>query len=937
MSFPSSARRVPTATYRLQLRKEFAFPHATSLVPYARKLGISDYYCSPVFLSTPGSSHGYDVNDYRRIDPELGGRAALEQLHAALSERGMGLLLDFVPNHMGINGPGLFNRWWSDVLENGENSPYARFFDIDWSGGAGVTRSRVLVPLLEDHYGRVLEQGKLSLVYETGSFSIAYYEMRFPVAPQTSRELLAAVRDTGTHAAEVDGLIAALDALPQPHAAEDVDVARKRKERLAHIKHRMGELVEGEPRLRQALLQRLERLNGVVGQPRSFDGLNEIIEAQHYRLAFWKAGVHETNYRRFFAIDTLIGLRMELPEVFHECHALLSRLVKERIVTGLRIDHIDGLRDPQQYLERLQGLALGDAGEPAQPLYVVVEKILAENEPLPTEWLTHGATGYEFIAQLAGIFVDPRAERRFTDTYAEFCGETASFDDVVFEKKHFVLEEMFANAVTRLAGQLADLLQTDLHWRDLTRHEITVAVRELMAAHGVYRTYRRGKEGMNERDRRVVEQATAIALMQNRRLGPAAFELVRDVLTGAYPPHQVSAELRGALADWVLEFQQYTGAVMAKSVEDTAFYTYSRFIALNEVGGNPGRFGGSVAGFHAANTERMVRTPHALLTTATHDTKIGEDVRARLYALSEIPHEWRDCLNEWRELNRRHKTSVDGRAAPDANEEYRLYQILIGAWPADDADPDETFRSRIRDHLRKAVNEAKRNTSWIQPNEAWLEAGDKFVDAILNADGAREFLASFRPRAQRVAGLGMVNSLAQLTLKIMSPGVPDFYQGCELWDLSLVDPDNRREVDFKRRQAILDNDDAAPNWSVLLQSWRTGEIKLWVTRVLLNFRSRHSALFQHGEYRAVEVTGRFSANVVAFSRTYENESVIVLVPRLTSRLGSPPLGLVWDDTAVTLPPGRTEWVDTATGRVESYAGSALIADLFAELPFAVLV
>jgi (1->4)-alpha-D-glucan 1-alpha-D-glucosylmutase len=937
MSTPIGSRRIPVATYRWQLRKEFTLRDAEALVDYAKKLGISEFYCSPFFLSTPGSTHGYDVNDYRRIDPELGGRAGLEGLSAALKKHEMGLLLDFVPNHMGINGPGLFNRWWSDVLENGIHSPYARFFDIDWSGDVAATQTRVLVPLLEDHYGRVVDAGKLSVVYENGGFSIAYYEMRFPVSAPTYRALLTAIRDSSGQCDEIDLLVATLDRLPKPDAREDVELARKRREHLDELKRQLAALINQYPQLQNTLEIYLRKLNGVVGEPSSFERLSDLIEQQHYRLAFWKAGVHETNYRRFFAIDTLIGLRMELPEVFHECHALLSRLIREETVTGLRIDHIDGLRDPQQYLERLQGLGRGDGGESSDPLYVVVEKILAENESLPAEWVAHGATGYEFVTQLTGLFVDARAERRFTETYAEFCGESAAFENVVYDKKRFVLEEMFANAVTRLAGNLAAILQADRHWRDLTRHEITVAVRELMAAHSVYRTYRRGTEVMNERDRRVVEQATAIAISRNRRLGASPFELVRDVLVGNYPREKSTPGIREQLADWVLEFQQYTGAVMAKSVEDTAFYTYGRFIALNEVGGDPGRFGGSVAGFHAANEERLRRTPLAMLTTATHDTKMGEDVRARLYALSEIPHEWRDSVTEWRDLNRRHKTTVDGRSAPDANEEYRLYQILVGAWPADGADPDEAFRARIREHVRKAANEAKRNTSWIQPNDPWLEAGDRFVDRILNADGAREFLASFRPRAQRIAQLGMVNSLAQLVLKITSPGVPDFYQGCELWDLSLVDPDNRHEVDFKHRKEIIGAGQGAVDWKERLRSWRNGEIKLHVTAALLNFRAAHPILFQQGDYQPLVVTGRFADNVVAFSRGHETDTVVVVVPRLVSRLGSPPIGIVWDDTALGLPGGAGTWRDVTTGRRIPGSTETTLAELFSELPFAVLV
>ncbi|HTO03905.1 MAG TPA: malto-oligosyltrehalose synthase, partial [Opitutus sp.] len=611
-------------------------------------------------------------------------------------------------------------------------------------------------------------------------------------APRTYGRLLEAIRPSSDQPAAVSALAEAFATLPKPDATEESGVAQKRTAQLDELKRRLATLLETQPATRRLVDQQLQSWNGVIGEPASFDVLEEILEQQHYRLAFWKAGVHDTNYRRFFAIDTLIGLRVEIPEVFEETHALLAQLLRDGIVTGLRIDHIDGLRDPQQYLDRLQSLAPKETGDASGPLYVVVEKILAENEGLPPTWATHGTTGYEFMAQLAGLLVDLRSERMFTATYATFCDDDMSFEDVAYEQKKRVLDEMFANAVTRLAAELTDMLQADRRWRDVTRHVLTVAVREVMAGYGVYRTYRRGTEPMNDRDRRVVEQACGLALRRNQRLGPEPFEILRDVLTGLYPPNGSHQGLRETLAEWVLSFQQYTGAVMAKAVEDTAFYTYSRLIALNEVGGHPGRFGSTIAGFHTANAERARLTPHALLATATHDTKLGEDVRARLYALSEIPHEWHDALTEWHEINQQHKTTVDGRSAPDVSEEYRLYQVLLGVWPAEDADPTEAFCARLREHLRKAVNEARQNTTWIQPNEAWLQAGDRFIDRILDQDTGREFLAAFRPVARRLAHLGMINSLAQVVLKSMSPGVPDFYQGAELWELSLVDPDNRR-------------------------------------------------------------------------------------------------------------------------------------------------
>ncbi|HWL14812.1 MAG TPA: malto-oligosyltrehalose synthase [Opitutus sp.] len=927
-----TARRVPRATYRLQLHREFPFSAATAIVDYLSSLGISDLYASPIFLSTPGSTHGYDVNDYRRVDLKLGGRDALRELHAKLQEREMGLLLDFVPNHMGINGPGLLNRWWRDVLEHGENSAYARFFDIDWNAGASDGRSQVLVPLLEDHYGRVLEAGKLSLVLEEGTLSVAYYEMRFPLSPQSYPAVLMPA-DDGAREARLAELLRELGALPWLRAREESAGANARTAELAARKQRLADLLAGDAGLRARVDARLQSLNGTEGNPASFDELDAILQQQHYRLAFWKAGVHETNYRRFFAIDTLIGLRMENPEVFRECHALLAELLHTGVVTGLRIDHIDGLRDPRQYLNRLQSL-LADDGGGAASLYVVVEKILEDEESLPENWATHGTTGYEFIAQVAGVLVDSRAERRFTETYGAFTGETASFEDVVYAKKRLVLQEMFANAVTRLAHDLTELLQQDRRWRDVTRHELTVAVRELMAAHGVYRTYRGEDEPLTPQDRHTIERACAVAIARNRRLDAGPFELVRDVLAGDYPGDGVGGFLRERLVAWVLSFQQYTGAVMAKSVEDTAFYTYSRFVALNEVGGNPGRFGGTVAGFHTANIERLRRTPQALLASSTHDTKFGEDMRARLYALSEMPHAWRDWLAEWSEINRGHKTVRDGRAAPDANEEYRLYQMLLGAWPVDDADPDETFLTRIREHWRKAVNEAKRNTSWVHQNEPWMEAGDRFIAAILHPETGRAFLESFRPKARRLAHLGMINSLAQLVLKCTSPGVPDFYQGCERWNFSLVDPDNRRPVDFADNAAVARRAERA-EWRTLLAQWEDGAVKLKLTRVLLALRAARPELFRAGEYRSLELTGRFADNAIAFERWREKERICVVVPRLTTALGCPPLGLVWADTAVEVT-AAGGWRDALTGRRFDGGAPLALAEVFTDLPVAVL-
>jgi (1->4)-alpha-D-glucan 1-alpha-D-glucosylmutase len=780
---------VPASTYRLQLRKEFPFADAQRVVPYLHALGISHCYLSPILMSAPGSTHGYDVADYHRIDTELGGSRGFEELAAAVRAHGMGVVLDFVPNHMGIEGSS--NRWWQDVLECGPLSPHADFFDIDWHAYYQSDGPRVLVPILDQQYGVVLEVGRFALRFDptAGTLAVHYEDLRFPVCPGTYAEILAgAAREPGCAEdarVALEKLSDGFRALPR---GDDGPIPRAPREEL---KRQVAAAAGANEDVLRALQRHLETINGRKEDPRSFDRLDEVLGDQHYRLAHWKTGAHEVNYRRFFAIDTLIGLRMENPKVFEETHRLMGGLVRDNLATGLRIDHIDGLRNPLEYLERVQALALRDGATATSPFYLIVEKILADGEELDSAWPTHGTTGYEFIRQLADVFVNPATEEKFTRLYGEFTGRTENFADVVYANKRHVLEEMFANAVIHLGQQLANLSSADRRWRDLTRHELVVAIREIMAGLGVYRIYRRTNAECRPDDAREIDRACAEALRRNPNRDPQAFEFVRDVLIGRYPPPSATLDFRVSLWRWVLTFQQYTGAVMAKSVEDTAYYVYNRFVALNEVGGDPGAFGGSVAGFHAANARRRETTPHSLLATSTHDTKFGEDARARLYVLSEMAGQWMDWVNEWRELNQRFKTNVDGRLAPDANEEYRFYQTLLACWPPDGFTPDEPFRQRLCEHVRKAVNEAKVNTHWFHPNESWLEACTRFVNAVLTPETGDEFLTSFGPKAQRLAHLGLVNSLAQVALKITSPGVPDFYQGCEGWNVSLVDPDNR--------------------------------------------------------------------------------------------------------------------------------------------------
>jgi (1->4)-alpha-D-glucan 1-alpha-D-glucosylmutase len=901
MPASSGTPRIPRCTYRVQLHAGFTFDDLAALVPYLNALGVSDCYCSPVFRPTPGSRHGYDVCDYRLINPELGGEEALRRLSARLREHDMGLLLDFVPNHMGIDGP--FNRWWRDVLEHGLNSTYASFFDIHWNDRSDPGRSRVFVPLLPEHYGVLLEQGKLRLVHEDGALALIHEQTRFPLRPETYAGILRHIVP------------------PELAHASGVSAADP-----TFWKQRLNDVLTHSSEARTALEVCLHRLNGSPGDPGSFDELDRLIDSQHYRLARWQAGAHGTNYRRFFAIDTLVGLRMEDPHVFEESHARLRDLIREGLVTGLRIDHVDGLRDPEGYLERLQSLS------GPNPLYVLVEKILAPGEPLPPAWATQGTTGYEFIAQLAGLFTDARNEAAFDKIYGDFTGHDGRFDAMVREKKRLILDEMFANTVLTLATTLHERIAIDRRWRDLTVAELGAAIREVIAGFRVYRTYRR-QGPVSPSDRAEIEHAAKTALAHNPRIEPAIIHFIRDVLLGDYPEAAAIPPHHEAMKDWALTVQQYTGAVTAKAVEDTAYYTFNRLVALNEVGGEPGVFGRDVEAFHQAGQTRLALTPQTMLTTSTHDTKMSEDVRARLYALSEIPGEWLVWLDEWRTLNAVHKTNIDGRPAPDADEEYRLYQMLLGAWPLPPATPDESFRARITGYLRKAVSEAKVNTSILHPNERWLEACDRFVGALLSREHA--FVSHIQPAAARLARLGMINSLAQVVLKLTAPGVPDIYQGNESWDFSLVDPDNRREVDHARLQTLVATSTGVP-FAELFARWETGEIKLALTRCLLRFRREHPRLFRDGTYAPLEITGKLAGHAVGFTRSEGAGHLAVLVPRFTSRLNWPPIGEAWEDTHARFADHEITWSSVLTGGRITGRETVALQEVFADLPVAVL-
>ena len=940
--------RIPSCTYRLQFNRQFTFLQARELVPYLHGLGVSDAYSSPYFQARAESLHGYEISDHNKLNAAIGSREEYDGWIAELHAHGMGQLLDFVPNHMGIAEP--LNQWWMDVLENGPSSMYAPYFDIDWHPLKSDLRGKVLLPILSDQYGRVLERGELQVHFEEGAFYLSYYDRRLPIAPGTYRHILEIARQNlakykqEDFYAEFQSILTALEYLPKRTETNPQRIAERVREKEI-VKRRLERRCEEAPQVQQAIEKAMRQINGTPGDARSFDALDELLNAQSYRLAFWRVAAEEINYRRFFDINDLAAIRMELPEVFEATHQLVLDLVRAGAVTGLRIDHPDGLYLPQEYFEKLQrrcaealGIALPQDG---RAIYMVLEKILTGSETLPKDWPVHGTTGYDFASQVTQLLVDSSAETAVTKTFHRFLGHSLQFGHLVYAKKLLVMRLALANDVDVL-GNMVDRLSEQNRWyRDFTLEALARAVRETIACFPVYRTYLAPGRPVREEDRQVVERAVAAAKRRNPVIEESVFNFVRDILLFRFPEN-LDEEARAAHTDFVLKFQQATGPIMAKGVEDTAFYIYNRLAALNEVGGEPQQFGLSVDAFHQRNLDRQRDWPATLLATSTHDTKRSEDVRARMIAISEMPELWRRSLPRWRVANRRWKRSVNDAEAPDANEEYLLYQTLVGTWPIQPSgEPEENatpeYIERIQTYMAKALNEAKINTSWIQPNEEWLAAMRDFIAKILETSLKAKFFLSFLPVAKEIARLGAINSLAQTLLKLTSPGVPDIYQGNEIWDFSLVDPDNRRPVDYKRRREMLTQlAQAKPR--ELVDLWPDGRIKMFLTQRALQFRREHVDLFRRGGYLPLRASGTFAECCISFARELNGQWVVVIAPRLSSRIGFPPVGEKWKDTLVDLPEALV--LDNAreifTGRQFHHEGRRISAsDAMSILPFAV--
>jgi (1->4)-alpha-D-glucan 1-alpha-D-glucosylmutase len=936
------------ATYRIQFHAGFGFLEARSLLPYFRDLGITHLYASPLFKARRGSLHGYSVTNPMELNPELGSKAGFDHLVHKLRAHGMGLLLDIVPNHMAMSGS---NPWWMDVLESGPASLYAVFFDIDWQPPKRTLEARVLLPVLGKPFGQTLEEQELTLRLEPEGFVIYYYDHKFPVAPDQYRKILSYRLDelekeigAGNPAfLGLTGLIALAGHLPARTATSQ----KKRKERHRDkeiLRERVWLLYQGSPEIKTFLDASIEIFNGNKGDLRSFELLDTLLAQQPYRLAHWRVAGEIINYRRFFSINELIGIRVEDPQVFQATHTQLFKLAREGKIDGIRVDHIDGLYDPQEYLLRLQEeLGSKERG----PVTIYVEKILAPEEPLPQDWPICGTTGYDYLNMANGVLVDEEGFETLKTQYARITGITGDFSDIVYAQKKMIVETLFGGEVESLGHELSALAEQDRHAQDISYQDLVQTLVEVTACLPIYRTYIRGFE-VPSRECSYLEQTIEEAMRRNSSPGSTAYDFIRRVLLLKFHP-SFSQEKKESWLRFVKRWQQYTGAITAKGLEDTSLYIYNCLTSLNEVGSDCRPV--TVAEFHRFNQERRKNWPCALNASSTHDTKRSEDVRARLSVLSELPRKWEERLRRWSRWNQGKKTLVDRAPAPDRNEEILLYQTLVGAWPLMEREVPG-FRVRLKAYMIKASREAKVHTRWIAAHPGYEAALVAFIEAILEESPENRFLKDFQKFQRQVAYWGALNSLSQSVLKVASPGVPDFYQGTELWDFSLVDPDNRRPVDFQKRLGLLgelrraESKDPATLMQTLLSRWQDGGVKLFTTWRGLNFRRSNLGLFLEGDYLPVQGVGARQEHLVAFARRRGQEWALAVAPRFFSKLGpagTPPLGQpAWGEDLLLLPPeAPAAWENIFTGEVlaacRAGQGQALpLREVFRRFPVALL-
>jgi (1->4)-alpha-D-glucan 1-alpha-D-glucosylmutase len=960
---------VPVSTYRLQLNRLFRFEQARELIGYFEDLGIGDCYFSPVLRARQGSLHGYDVTDHGSINPEIGTGDEFRRLAQDLRSRGMGLLLDIVPNHMCISEE--TNFWWWDVLENGPSSFYAPYFDIDWNPPKEDLIDKVLLPMLDDQYGRVLENREIQVAFDSGTFCVLYRGLRLPVAPRTYRLILdpplgrlrQGLGPDHPDVLELESILTALSYLPERTEVDPVKIRERQREKEI-VKRRLAELAERSRPVLESIEDSVTRMNGSPGDPHSLDRLEELLAEQVYRLSYWRVAADEINYRRFFDINDLAAIRVEDRQVFEAVHALVLSFLCEGLVTGFRVDHPDGLFEPHRYFQDLQAACRAARVSPgceaaadsdSRRFFVVAEKIVVGDEDL-RPWAIEGTTGYGFLNYLNGIFVDRSRRRAFERIYRRFTGWTQSYDDLVYESKKLILQVSMSSELNVLARKL-DRISEQHRWsRDFTLESLRDALRETIACFPVYRTYTTADmKTADAEDERHICTAIEATKRRNPAISESIFDFIQSVLLFQDPDGLTEAQ-REERRLFVMRMQQFTGPVMAKGVEDTAFYRYFPLASLNEVGGEPRSFGIPLSVFHDKARLRLKLWPNAMLPSSTHDTKRGEDVRARINALSEIPVELDRAIRRWRVLNAASKSMVGGLDVPSANEEYLLYQTLLGTWPLNMSTDEERedYRRRIERYMEKALREAKVHTSWVSPNQPYEEAVSRFIRSLLNPASDNRFLVDFQRLQAMTAWAGMFNSLSQLVLKIASPGVPDFYQGSELWDFSLVDPDNRRPVDFDLHRRLMsqliegEKGDLAELVRRLLHNPGDGAIKLYLTRRALRFRKANRSLFAQGHYYPLKADGDRRTHVVAFARKKRATTVIVIAARFFLSLGchpEMPLGdSVWGGSALPLPQNLPADVysDIFTGQqvpVLSQGGRRHIhlPNAFLHLPVALLV
>jgi (1->4)-alpha-D-glucan 1-alpha-D-glucosylmutase len=907
---------IPIATYRVQLTADFDFDAAAAIVPYLKSLGITHLYASPFMKARKGSAHGYDIVDHTVINPELGGDAGFERLSQTLKQHDLGLILDFVPNHIGVHFAD--NPWWLDVLEWGPASPHAVSFDIDWDMLPYRARGGVLLPIIGSSYGEALEKGEIDLRYDAseGCFSAWYFEHRLPIAPERYGEMLRTiVREAGAES--------------EPAGKQLVDLALRHtgprhpsRDHAPAFKADLKEIAGGA----DIIARGLDTYRAGPGRAAQTLALHHLLERQHYKLGQWRLASSEINYRRFFDVNTLAGLRVEDAGTFDAIHQLVRRLTADNRLQGLRLDHIDGLRDPAQYFQRLRRLIRDAQGNASQPFYMVIEKILGENESLHRFAGVQGTTGYEWLNTISQVLVDGKGLEALDEIWRQVSNIPPKLEPVLLEAKRRVLETLLTSEFTVLTRLLARIASGHYSTRDFSADSLRQALELYVLHFPVYRTYLTSA-GPSAHDRALISETIEKARANWFGADEGIFDFLRDTLTldliaPGRPPHSKPRVRRFAL-----KLQQFTGPLMAKSLEDTAFYRYHRLLALNEVGGDPAAQALPIDAFHDTIRTRAKEWPHGMTATATHDTKRGEDARARLLALAELPGEWASSIGRWKLLNAPHLVVEGSMRSPSAAFEYVLYQALVGAWPLDQR--DEPFLERMQVYALKAAREGKQETSWLNPHQAYEAGLRTFLERILDRKRSAEFLDLLQSFTQRTSLLGALNSLSQITLKATMPGVPDFYQGTEFWDFSLVDPDNRRPVDFAVRKSALTTVET-PDWANLVQNWTDGRIKLAWTRHLLKLRTELADVFTRGDYQPLQVIGPHRDHVIAFARQYGGDAAIIVVGKSLAPLTQG--GRVWPS------PDAYDGAIVVSGySLEGISGNELpFADVFKCLPAAIL-